>query len=298
MSGTLLDGPRGSLFNMDPNELTIIGLDTKDGPEHVLWDERIKLPLDEAMVLNIMAHGVREPVIVSVTREGDKKIAAVVDGRRRVMHAREANRRLAKEGDKIVRVPVIGERDMSERDMSFLSASLNEIRLDDPGMVKVAKASRMKARGYTISEIAVSFGVDPQTVSMWLGVNGLSDATKRAITKGDITMTAASKLAGLAPDKQKEALEELMAEAANGQKPTAVAAKAKAKSKKRGVEVNQPPTRRALRRVVDNGAEVLSEDFLAGVRFAMGDLSPKSIKGLTALMEKPAKPAKTKEAEA
>ena len=63
--------------------------------------------------------------------------------------------------------------------------------------------------------------------------------------------------------------------------------KSKVKAKRNGgltPAVDVPPQRRVLRRVVENGAEVLSEEFLMGVRFAIGDLNPKSVKGLTALM--------------
>jgi ParB family chromosome partitioning protein len=89
-------GRRLNAFAVDPDNLIIIGLDTDDGPEHPLYDERVKLPLDESTVLNIMAIGVKEPVLVRKT-DGNPE---VVDGRRRTMHAREANRRLRELGEK------------------------------------------------------------------------------------------------------------------------------------------------------------------------------------------------------
>lgn len=48
---------RGQYFFCDPHTVTIIGLDTKDGPEHPLWDERINRPLDKNLVYDIQAHG-------------------------------------------------------------------------------------------------------------------------------------------------------------------------------------------------------------------------------------------------
>lgn len=287
MAGTqLLEGRRETMFRVDPETVTIIGLDTKDGPEHPLWDERINLPLDEAMVRNIMELGVREPVVLVVQGKGDDRIAAVVDGRRRIMHCREANRRLAKRGEPKLDCPVIAEKGMSEEEQVILSASLNDIRLDDPVMVKAAKAARMKQRGIPYGKIATAFGVDTQTVALWVNINGLTDTVKKAINNGSIKPTAAGQLAGLAPEKQREALTELLADAAKGEKPTVDRARSKAKTK-RGNGAPPPaevPQRRVLRRVVEKGGEVLSKDFLDGVRFAIGELNPKTVKGLTALM--------------
>jgi len=286
MGTQLLDGKRETLFRVDPETLTIIGIDTDDGPDHQLWDERIKLPLDEHMVLNIMELGVREPIVVVVQGKGEARVAAVVDGRQRVRHAREANKRLVKRGDPALQVPVIAEKGMSEREQTLLSASLNEIRQDDPVMTKAAKAARMKGKGSSFSEIALAFGVTEQTVGLWVNINSLTDTVKKAIADGRIKPTAAGALAGLKPEEQKTALAELLEEqAATGEKPTVDKAKGKAKAKASGMTVVVAvPQRRVLRRVIDNGAEVLSQDFLAGVRFAIGDLNPKSIKGLTALM--------------
>jgi ParB family chromosome partitioning protein len=295
MGGQLLDGKRESLFRVDPDTLTIIGLDTDDGPDHQLWDERIKLPLDEHMVRNIMELGVREPVVVVVHGKGDTRVAAVVDGRQRVRHVREANKRLVKRGEPPLLVPVIAEKGMSDQEQTLLSASLNEIRQDDPVMTKAAKAARMKARGSSFAAIAGAFGVTEQTVGLWVNINSLTDAVKTAISAGRIKPTAAGALAGLKPDEQKAALAELLEEAsASGEKPTVNKAKGKVKAKRDGgmTPVVAVPQRRVLRRVVEFGARVLSEDFLAGVRFAIGDLNPKSVKGLTALMtSKSAPPA-------
>lgn len=288
MGGQLLEGKRESMFRVDPDTLTIIGVDTEDGPEHQLWDERTKLPLDEAMVKNIMALGVREPVILVIEGKGNERRALVVDGRRRVMHLREANKRLSKRGEPRLDCPVVAEKGMSESEQMMLAASLNDIRTDDPVMVKAAKAARMKARGMPYGDIALAFGVETQTIALWVNINGLTDTVKKAVTDGRIKPTAAGALAGLTPEKQKETLAELLADAAAGVKPTVDRARHKVKTKKGG-SASQPPVevpqRRVLRRVVENGGEVLHEEFLKGVRFAIGDLNPKTIKGLTALME-------------
>jgi ParB-like chromosome segregation protein Spo0J len=278
------------MFRVDPNTLTIIGLDTDDGPEHQLWDERINDPLNESMIKNIMALGVIEPIIVVVEGAGDSRRAVVVDGRGRTRHAREANRLLKERGEPGLVVPVVAEKGMSEKDQQLFAVSLNEIRRDDPVMVKAAKAARMKQRGSSSQDIALAFGVDPQTVSLWLSINGLSDDVKEAINAGWLGPTAAGQLASLTPSEQKETLAGLKAARDSGEKLTVANVRGQVKTKKgskknNGAEAHAPaPGRRVLRRVIENGGEVLSEDFLQGIRFAIGELSPKTIKGLTALM--------------
>ena len=48
---------------------------------HPLYDERIHLPISEAMVLNIMDQGVLEPIIV--WKDPETGLSCVVDGRQR-----------------------------------------------------------------------------------------------------------------------------------------------------------------------------------------------------------------------
>ena len=70
MSKQALEGQRLNAFGMDPDKLTIIGLDTDDGPEHPLYDERVRLPLDESFVKNVKVYGVIEDVIVCKDADG------------------------------------------------------------------------------------------------------------------------------------------------------------------------------------------------------------------------------------
>ncbi|WYX51237.1 hypothetical protein WJ977_00655 [Achromobacter xylosoxidans] len=87
-----------NVLSFETDALTII-----TDPAHSLYDERIQLPLDEAITLNIMALGVREPILVWKDPETGKVL--VVDGRQRVRHAIEANRRLAERGEPPILVP-------------------------------------------------------------------------------------------------------------------------------------------------------------------------------------------------
>lgn len=295
MGTQLIDGKRETIFLVDPKDIVIIGVDTDDGPEHYLYDERIKLPLDESMVLNIMALGVREPVICSVEGRAENRKVLCVDGRRRVLHTRAANERLAARGEPLVLCPVRAEKGMSEREAMDVSVSLNEIRVQDPVMVKVAKAARMKARGHSQSEIARAFGVDPQTVWMWLRIDTLSEAVKKEIGV-TIGASSAAKLADLSKEEQVAELRRLKDEAkAEGKERVTqdqIEAATRARKQKNDA-IQTAPTRRVLRFVAERGVEAgLDEQFLAGVRFAMGELNARQVKGLSALLRE----AKTQKA--
>lgn len=289
MSGQLLEGKRGSYFWMAPEDLIIVGVDTKDGPEHPLWDERIKLPIDDLLVKSLLDNGVLDPVFVEV--DGGK--AFVVDGRRRVLHARAANKRI-KDKNATLRVKVIAEKGTEDSKLDMFSVTLNEHRLNDTIMTRAAKASRMFGRGHTADEIASAFGVNVQTANMWLAINGLSAPVRKAIEDGKIAPTAAARLCKLSKEEQADALSGLLAE---GGKVTVgrTAAAARNKRKKNGSsDTVAAPPKRALRRVVDlwettDEGENISEDFIRGVRFALGDLNPASVAGLTAMMKKPSK---------
>ncbi|HBR4392930.1 TPA: hypothetical protein L9V35_004556 [Klebsiella pneumoniae] len=59
---------------------------------HPLYDERVHLPIDEGMVLNIKELGVLEPIIV--WKDPETGLTCVVVGRQRVKHTLEAKPRL------------------------------------------------------------------------------------------------------------------------------------------------------------------------------------------------------------
>lgn len=80
---------------------------------HPLYDERIHLPISEAMVLNIMDQGVLEPIIV--WKDPETGLSCVVDGRQRVRHTLEANKRLLKEGKEPLLVPAVAKRGSAVR---------------------------------------------------------------------------------------------------------------------------------------------------------------------------------------
>src|SRR3990172_8760382 len=126
--------------------------------EHWAFAPRISLPLDENKLANITSFGVQQPIKVEVVRgEDGTKQYIVVDGRQRIRYAREANKRLAKQGEPLLTVPVTASKDSGEDTLVALNVGLNEARTDDGLLEKAEKAARMKLRCQSVQAIAVAF---------------------------------------------------------------------------------------------------------------------------------------------
>jgi ParB family chromosome partitioning protein len=254
------------LLQFDPNELLVIGVDTKDGPEHELWDERIKLPLDEPMVLNLMAIGVKQAIVVrkSMAQAGKYE---VVDGRGRVLHSREANKRLKKAGEPLISVPGAVETG-DEVFMESLAIALNENRRDDDTLVKAEKCKRLLDRnGGDLRAAAVVFGVSVAAIKTWVKLASVTPKVKRAIAAGDIAASAAVELHGLEKDAQNARLDRLLQAKAKGRKATT--SNAKKEAGKRTVV----PKRVLLKLVRDHGPSVHAE-MVSGIKLALGMYVP------------------------
>lgn len=139
---------------------------------HLLYDERINLPIDEGMVLNIKELGVLEPIIV--WKDPEIGLTCVVAGRQRVKHTLEANKLLLKEGKDPLLVPGVVKRG-SANQMAKYMVSENEIRRPDTPLGRAKKMSDALDRGLDEDDIAVLFGCSVQTVRATLS---LLDATR------------------------------------------------------------------------------------------------------------------------
>ena len=272
-------GVRGSVYILDPDSIVIIGVDTNDGPEHPLYDERIKWPLDEKMVLNIMEFGVMEPVLAR--RNG--ALAEVIDGRRRVLHAREANKRLTKSGREPIGVSLHMKRG-DEKHLVGMSISANEIRSDDSPMAKARKTARYMEMGHSEAQAALIFGVDEITIKGWMKLMDLAPAVQKLVDQGVVSASAAAKLANLSHDDQKKQIEELLK---SGKKVTAKKVERKKKQKSGDDEAYEAPGRRVIRKVLERNetAQLLSEDFVRALRWTIGKMPETHIKGLRSLMD-------------
>jgi hypothetical protein len=192
MSKSAIDAPRQNAWLVDPRELTIVGLDTPDGAEHPLYDDRVALPLDPIFVAGIRKFGILQAV--KVRKDGDRLL--VVAGRQRVRAARAFTD---------VRVPVMLERG-DDAHVQDAGIAENEHRVNDTHEVKVAKLQRYLRSGRTEHEAAIAFKVTPETVRNWLTFAEAAPEVKAAVAAGEMSATEATRIARKPRAEQKAAL--------------------------------------------------------------------------------------------
>jgi ParB family chromosome partitioning protein len=192
-----------SLLSFYPEKLVIV-----TDPASPLYDERINLPLDETMIRNIQTFGVLEPIIV--TRDPDSGDVLVIDGRQRVRHALEANKRLDAAGLPLLLVPATTRKGDDDAALMSIMVATNEIRQADPPMVRAAKMQRMKARGMDDTNVALAFGVTTKTVENHLSLLDCARPVQKAIEQGFIGVSDAKYLSRLPPDQQRAKVEEIV----------------------------------------------------------------------------------------
>ncbi|PRD14017.1 ParB/RepB/Spo0J family partition protein [Pantoea coffeiphila] len=190
-----------NVLNFQPEALHLI-----DDPAHPLYDERIHLPLSEAMVLNIMEYGVLEPIIVWKDPETGK--TCVVDGRQRVRHALEANIRQVKQGKDLLLVPGVAKRGSAVR-MSNYMVSANEIRQADTPLGRAKKMAALLDRNHDEEDLALMFGCSVKTVQATLTLLDCTQVVQDAVEAGKVNVTQARLLSVMPPEAQREKVKEL-----------------------------------------------------------------------------------------
>lgn len=291
MGAQVFDAARSQLFHLDADkQIVIIGLDTKDGPEHVLYDDRIHLPIDQELVENLLLlRKVLEPI--SVRKNGE--IAEVVYGRQRVRCVREANKRLLAQGAKaadLIKVPCGIER-ATDADLIRRMYSENAQRRADSPMARARHIQRFMEFGNSPEAAAVVFGLKVPSIKEQVTLLDLDKSVQKMVDGGQLKPTAALSLVTLSHVEQKEQASKLV----EGGRSTVADAKHAVRQQRavrRGgsaEDVVRAPSKRAIRRAIEANdslpkGEQLSEDFIRGLRIAIGDLDPRSVKGLTGLM--------------
>ncbi|MGI4815861.1 MAG: ParB/RepB/Spo0J family partition protein [Janthinobacterium lividum] len=201
---------KGNLLAFDPESLVLV-----TDPASPLYDERVALPLDEAMVRNIDYQGVIEPILV--IKNAETGAVEVVVGRQRVKACREANRRRIERGVEPYRISGFVYRG-DPRKIADVIVSENEIRQADSPLGRAEKMRRLVALGRTEEEIGVVFGCKAATVRSTLGLLDAPAAVKDAVESGAIGIAHVKELAKLPPEEQRAKVAELV-EAAADAKP-------------------------------------------------------------------------------
>ncbi len=196
---TAIDAPRGNIFKLEPERLTLV-----TDKSHPLYDPRVEDEPSESMIANIAYHGVLEPIIVR--KNGDA--IEVIAGRGRTKATLEVNRRLAAEGKPTLLIPAI-IRGGDDADLFGVMVSENEIRREDSMVNKGEKARKLLNLGRTPQQIAVIYGVTRQAVEKWLAVDELPAPLKDAVKNGEVSPTAALQLGGHSREEQVRRYEDM-----------------------------------------------------------------------------------------
>lgn len=280
MSKQAFEEQRLNAWWIAPEDLVIIGLDTKDGPEHHLYDDRVKLPLNPAMIQNIKAMGVKKVVNVEKLEVDGNNRPCVVDGRQRVRCAREANKLLVAEGEEPMKVKVVSERG-EEKLIMAIGVATNSFNAEDSITNKARKAQRLIDRGLTADEAANALGVTTTTIASWLKLLDLAAPVVKAVETGQISAHAASKLSDMSKQDQAEQLKELLS-ASEGKPVSATkVVRASTNSGRNGAgEKPVAPGKKLAKKVIAAGEEgdlSMSQDFIEGIQWALGDLETKKV---------------------
>jgi ParB family chromosome partitioning protein len=258
---TSFEAKRGTIFYFDPDDLVVI-----TDKDHPLYDPRVGVELTADFVNSIKQRGVIEPVVIRKNGE----VPEIVDGRQRVLAAREANRQLKAEGGTTLSIPAVQWR--GDDGGAFETAILlNEQRRDDSVTEKAAKASALAQRGRTEEEIAATFGKSVSTVKAWLKLMDLHPKVQEAVDRGLVSASdAARKLGTLTREDQVKALADL---SQNGHTVREAVTKHGGRA-----GAKMLPGKKLLRRLVDvnrenEGRDVLSKREIALLSFITGDLS-------------------------
>jgi ParB family transcriptional regulator, chromosome partitioning protein len=267
-------------LKMPARELGIIGLTTSDGEEHPDYDPRILLPLDEAMVNSIDERGVDKAVDIAVIDGA----VFVIDGRRRTMHAWAALDRHtpAEQAEHPAAFIECKLWHLTDAERARFAIVANAHRLNDDPVTEAEKAHRLsKQFGVSDEQICTDFGWSIGTLRnrRKLIDGSLPKSVLDMVRSGKLLVSAALKLKGQSPEEALQAAKEL---AAGGTSKQGARAKA---TKTDGVA---RPGIRLLAKIVANEEAApeaerhLDENVRQAIKWALGELQPGSIKGLSA----------------
>lgn len=240
-----------------PEELVIPGID-EPNEESVLFDkERKDLELNPDLLDSIMRYGVKKNV--NARRNASTGKFEIVDGRQRVLHAREANRLLTAKGEKPRKI--LCRVELGSDDLMFeLMITLNQ-HIESTPLMKARLAERFYMRSQSVGETCRVCRVSEHTFKEWMELLQMDKEVHDAIDEGKISCNQALKFVKLPHDKQRETLKSLVEMGAKKARPKSEKSEDKAKM----------PSKATLLGVVNQAEEAeLDPNFLLGLQFALG----------------------------
>jgi len=235
-----------NVLMFDPDDLVIV-----DDPAHPLFDERAKLPVSEALVRNIMHHGVLETIIVRKNPETGK--TEVVAGRQRVKATREANKRLLDKGCEPIMVPATVRRG-DDGMLAGVMVSENEIREEDAPLGRARKMEKLLAMGKSEEDLSILFGCTRPTIKNTLALLECCADVRKAVDKGQINVTMAYELSKLEAEEQRNKLASVISAGAK-----ATTKHGRARLMKEAAGKSSAPTKRQIAQYRENVAEQAAE---------------------------------------
>ncbi|RQY60822.1 hypothetical protein DF111_01535 [Burkholderia stagnalis] len=198
------EGKTNLLF-FDPEKLVLVT--DKSSP---LYDERVHLPVDEAMAHNIDYQGITSPIEISKNPEtGDVE---VVIGRQRVKACRLANVWRKGRGAPLRQVPAVVYKGKREHAIDAI-VSENELRRADTPLGRAEKMRQLMAIGRGEDQVAMIFGCRVATVRSTLALTECCAEVQKAVDAGKVPVTHAAKLSRMKPDDQRAKVRELVSAA-------------------------------------------------------------------------------------
>lgn len=199
-----------------PEDLKVIGVDIQDGPMMDLLDQRIFGELDDNMVRDIDDKGVLLTVVCRRQSFG----LEVIDGRRRVIHAREVNKNRAKLGQEPIKVPVRVEQADDFKALE-LQLSLNTNRKEESQVTLALKVARFidmmpKEEGNAIRRAALAANVSEAQVRNLCRFAKMDSSIHELVESGKLGFAAAVTLSADSAEVQLATAEKMVAEGQGG----------------------------------------------------------------------------------
>lgn len=269
--------PRRDVFVGLDSDVTILGLDTDDGPEHPLYDPRINLPITPDDLASVEEFGVKQPVLC--WRNPVSKRVEVIDGIQRTRWVREINK-TRKAGEKI-RLPRLTEAGLTLEQAVDLKTILNAFRKDNDHIAKGAIVEHLQKQGRTRERIRLLLnGVSLVSVDNWhrLYKKGTPEL-HAAVRAGKVQPSAAWEIAKGTPEQQALALarveahmsgESAASQNAGNAAPSGSGPKAPVKppsvkdttadaANDRGADKIKPPSKRVMLALVEHSPAMVAD---------------------------------------